>query len=281
MNLSFRKEKNSQEGFTLLEVMISMVILVYVSLAVLQGFRSTRSQTTRTNDKAFATQKVVQLMSEIKSGKTNEVSWLDGLDDSGGIRHTLSILVYPNNPAHPLSGNPDKRYYRTITVSKVPNERTVRKVHVAVFLDKTRELLAEAAGVFGGTEGVSKPQQVFDVYVLSIGNVLAWPSPKPYYSQYLSWSRNVSLDHQVNVKVVENMGYGRDPFYTPYLNKSTGSEALDPINMSVYYYPGKVKGHHSGGYEQLYEAWDFNGRIWVNNEMQNPNGFFVNGYGNS
>ena len=134
-----------QKGFTLLEVMIGIVILTYVSLAMLQGFGLARTETSRINDRAFASQKVMQMMFEIKNMRDRTLVNLDSLNDTG-YNYGLSI-----NPLDdPLSDNPNNRYVRKVTVTTAPND--MRQVTVAVYLDDSKKLLAEAMNLLSAEQ---------------------------------------------------------------------------------------------------------------------------------
>src|SRR4051812_44158200 len=86
-------------GFTLAETMITMLIMVYIAFAVFQGLRFVSKTNIKGADRAFATQKAIQIMEELRAltenPKTNgSIKTLDDYDNSPIYQDPNNILRY-------------------------------------------------------------------------------------------------------------------------------------------------------------------------------------------
>jgi len=295
MTTVIQKKSERQLGLTLLEVMVAVVILTFVALAMMSGFGVTRKHSSMINHRAFAVQKVTQMMQEIKSMRlSQDLNAIDDLhDDDYNYVLTLRSLSgwsgsylsesFITDPGDILSGNPNKVYVRRVLIENIPNDRTMRKVYVAVYLDDTKKLLAEAANLFSTIEDVNRPLQVFHVFALGIGNIPTW-RVNPYYAKFLSlglsWSKVISTDHWLDIKHVKNLGYGRDPFYTPYTNDMVTTESQNASDMKVYYYPGCLANCSGADPSGYYFNENFDGELLKDGTVQVPYSFFVWAYPN-
>lgn len=270
--------KRRQRGMTLVEVLVSLAIV-----AVIVAFSTTMVSTvlrgTQDNiNKQFATQKAMSMLEELRaliqtqSGTTTIV--LDDYDDGTTNQPVLTTQRSITNPADPASGNSmaggNWLFERRITVQRVRGANDLRIVNVKVFVNErgAPRLLAEVAGVLSTIGQNMPPTQVYDVYLIAIENVPGWWL---YMDNVIPFVENAMQDlearHpglQFRKHWITKLSYGRDPLYTPYVNKASDSTAqID----KVYFYPGLLP---TGSPVEKYYPYDaLQGRMWLDADRVN------------
>lgn len=261
---------------TLAEVMISMAI---VSIIVVFSARLLSAAYRRTQDnqnRQFAVQKAMSMLEELKALVQSESSStvLDSFDDGTVNQPTLTTQAGVKDPAAPVSGNTNMGdhwlFERRITVQKVAGANDLRLVNVKVFVNGPggARLLAEVASVLTTIGQNAPPTQVYDIYLVAIENVPGWwvymQDVVPFVDSAM---QDLELRHaglQFRRHWIRKLSYGRDPYYTPYINDSVDS--AQPIN-SVYFYPGRLPAGSAVTY--YYPPSYFNGRISVDGTVTN------------
>lgn len=269
---------NRQRGMSLAETLVAMGIL-----AIIIGFSTTMISTalrgTQDNiNKQFATQKAVSMLEELRalvqtdSGATAVV--LDDYDDGTTNQTLLTTRGGISNPSDPASGNKkvgsDWLYERRISVQRVQGANDVRLVNVRVYARDVGglRLLAEVAGVLSTIPHSMPPTQVYDVYLIAIENVPGWwlymQNIVPFVEGAMSdlQARHPGLEFRKHW--IRKLSYGRDPLYTPYVNKALASTSAIP---SVYFYPGLLP--TGSAVENYYPPDFFNGRVSIDGTVTN------------
>ncbi|HEY5038683.1 MAG TPA: prepilin-type N-terminal cleavage/methylation domain-containing protein, partial [bacterium] len=106
----------NQSGYNLVELIIAVGILATLASTVMVARTFMAKQTVRTNDKAYATQKAIQMFEELKAlvngGEKQGVNVLDQYSDGSAFNNVLTtdknVDVFPvanAKPDDPLSGN--------------------------------------------------------------------------------------------------------------------------------------------------------------------------------
>ncbi len=232
-------------GFSLVEVVVTMSILLFVGLAIMNNFQSLSKAKSGDFDKTFASEKVIQMIEELRgvASTSKSVDPLDAYNDGNVQNLVLTTLAGVTDPGHPLSGNSNQFYTRNILITTVPNEPDVRKVSARVYLASSKKLLAEAVSIIRSLASKNVPTQVFDLYFIQIENVqaqwAAWPrTTKRDYDTVIQDLQNRNPGLEIRTHVISRLAYGRDPYYSPYINYAVRSDNLNPSDMRVYYYPG-------------------------------------------
>src|SRR5581483_6550297 len=177
--------KLNQSGFNLVELMIAVGILAGLASSVMMARSYMTRVTVKNTDKAYATQKAVQMYEELRSlVNGNEklgVSVLDDYSDGSKFDNvlttdsTVDTKLPGANPADPLSANIKSngnwRFLRQIQVNRVANDANARQVIIKVWRyasdqnpTLTGDLLATVAGMLRTISSVFPPTQVQDVY---------------------------------------------------------------------------------------------------------------------
>lgn len=258
----------NQSGYNLVELIIAVGILATLASTVMVARTFMAKQTVRTNDKAYATQKAIQMFEELKAlvngGEKQGVNVLDQYSDGSAFNNVLTtdknVDVFPvanAKPDDPLSGNKNSnghwRYLRQVQVNRVANDPFARQVIIKVWLfasdanpGQPGELLAEVGGVLRTLTSVFPPTQVMDIYVLAVNNIAAWWAAEPVlYQTFKSicddiQGRNPGLE--LRPHFITRSSYGRDSQYIPYINSASAADSgvLGGIIPKVYFYPGLV-----------------------------------------
>ena len=277
-----------RKGFTLVEVLIVMAILSIAVLSVVQLTYVLGTQTVSISDRAFATQKAMQMMEELRtlvarSNDTN-VGVLDDYDDGAIYNKILTTDKTVTAPNNALSGNkPMKsgwRFLRQVNVISMPNEPLARRVYIKVYKsseadpNKPEKSLSEMVSVIKATKASYPPNEVMDVYVLAIENVPGWwaamSTMKPMFDNVIQdlQSRNPGLE--LRVHWITRLGYGRDLCYTPYINSLTYTS--DVPMPYVYFYPGLMKNASNQDF-LYYDPDNFFCRVNVDGEIKNSDSY--------
>jgi hypothetical protein len=220
------------------------------------------------------------MLEELKALVQNEGdgangSVLDSYDDGTTNQIILTTQAGVTTADAPVSGNTNLGngkwlFERRITVQKVPRANDLRLVTVAVYVNDIggTRLIAQVASVLSTIGQNSPPTQVYDIYLIAIENVPGW---WVYMENVVPFVESAMLDlesrHaglQFRRHWIRKLSYGRDPYYTPYVNGAADSTAA--IN-SVYFYPGLLPS--SSPVDHYYPPDFFNGRISVDGTITN------------
>ncbi|HYC58922.1 MAG TPA: prepilin-type N-terminal cleavage/methylation domain-containing protein [Thermoanaerobaculia bacterium] len=267
-----------QAGMTLVEALVAMaivgVIVISSTRLVATAMRSTRDNLNR----QFAAQKAISMLEELRaliqtqSGATTIV--LDDYDNGTTNVPLLTTQLNVSDPAHPASGNrlrgTNWLFTRRITVQKMRGVNDLRLVNVKVFVDEATgpRLLAEVAGALSTIGQNAPPTQVYDVYLIAIENVPGWWLHMQNIVPFVEGAmQDLEARHpglQFRKHWIRKLSYGRDPFYTPYVNQTAESTAAIP---SVYFYPGKMPA--GSAVDNYYPPDFFNGQVAIDGTLTN------------
>ncbi|HEX6641481.1 MAG TPA: prepilin-type N-terminal cleavage/methylation domain-containing protein [Thermoanaerobaculia bacterium] len=270
--------KRHEKGMTLVEALVALAI---VGVIVISSTRLVTSAMQRTRDnvnRQFATQKAISMLEELRaliqtqSGTTAVV--LDDYDNGITNIPLLTTQLNVTNPDDPASGNRLRGtswlFSRRITVQKMKGVNDLRLVNVKVFIEEPSgsRLLAEVAGVLSTIGQNAPPTQVYDVYLIAIENVPGWWLHMQNIVPFVEGAmQDLEARHpglQFRKHWIRKLSYGRDPFYTPYVNKTLESTATIP---SVYFYPGKMPS--GSAVDNYYPPDFFNGQVSIDGAQTN------------
>jgi Tfp pilus assembly protein PilE len=246
----------NQSGYTLVELAIAALILAALASTVIMA-RSFMAKTTEKNaEKAFATQKAVQMVEELRSlvnGGEGGVTILDNYGDGTQYNKMLTTDKSVTVASDPLSGNKAMgagwKYWRQVEVTNVANDPFARIVTATVYKCSDTDpakpglLLAQTGAILRTITTVTPPSQVLDVYAIAISNTVGWftlmPQMAPAFSQAVSdlENRNPGLD--IRAHFITQSGFGRDFLYQPFINGTKNAETY--AMPFVYFYPGEVE----------------------------------------
>ncbi|MDD5687165.1 MAG: type II secretion system protein [Elusimicrobia bacterium] len=256
--------KINNKGFTLVELVITMVILVIIVLSVMKIQYFMSRQTIRIKEKAFATQKVIQMMEELRSlvsgSEKEKINVLDDYDDGVAYKPVLTTDKNVTDPSTVSSDNVSVsngwKYVRRISVFKVPEESFVRKVYVRVYRSSpsnpsaSPEILAETMSILKTISSPYVPTQVMDLYVLAIENVPGWWTNlwtmRPMFEGIIQDLQTRCTGFEIRTHWITRLSYGRDQQYLPYINRADFTGSI--VMPSVYLYPGKTQKVDGGEY---------------------------------
>lgn len=271
--------RRNQRGMTLVEALVALAIVATVvgstATLVSRTLRGTRDNINR----QFAAQKAISILEELRAliqiedGATTVV--LDDYDDGTTSQPLLTTQKGITDPAHPASGNAkipgaSWLYSRRISVQKVKGLSDLRLVNVKVYVNEKTgpRLLAEVAGVLTTIGGNAPPTQVHDVYLIAIENVPGWwlymQNIVPFVEGAMQDLESRHPGLQFRKHWIRKLSYGRDPFYTPYVNKTAESTASIP---SVYFYPGRMPA--GSAVENYYPPDFFSARVAIDGTEAN------------
>jgi hypothetical protein len=276
--------RDSEKGLSLVEVLVSLLLVTVVLFGLLQFTGTAYSQTRHNTDRQFAVQKAISMLEELKSlvqVQGDSTTVLDGYDDGTAFKNVLTVDRTITDPKAAPSNNvflPDGtwKYTRQVTVSLLPGttDPNVRLVNVKVLTnqdanaDGNRDLLAEVAGVIRTAAGNYAPTQVYDVYALAIENVPGWwvymANLIPFMQNAFQnlQARNPGLEFRVHW--ITKLSYGRDAEYRPQINSAVDSR--QPID-NVYFYPGRMPTGQAVDY--YYPPDNFKGHVLVDSTDTN------------
>lgn len=270
--------RKNERGMSLAEVLVALGVLsIIVFFSSTMASRLARGTQDNLN-KQFATQKAISMLEELRalvqteSGATTVV--LDDYDDGATNQVLLTTRTDITDPAHVVSGNrkvgAQWLFERRIVVERVKGANDVRLVNVKVFVREKSgpRLLAEVAGVLNTVGQAMPPTQVYDVYLLAVENVPGWWL---YMQDIVPFVESAMADLQTRHPGLEfrqhwirKLSYGRDPFYTPHVNREVPSTDAIP---SVYFYPGLLP--DGSAVANYYPPDFFNGQVSVDGVLTN------------
>jgi prepilin-type N-terminal cleavage/methylation domain-containing protein len=262
-----------RRGFTLVEIVFAMLILSVVAVSTMEAFKFLSLQSVRVDDRAFATQKAVQMMEELRgliADSDSTIGVLDDYDNGSSTSTILTTRVDVTDPADPVSGNPGLKFSRKVTVSQI-NDPLSRRAYVRVY-DRKGEVLAETVSVLRTIRNQFYPSQVYDVYVLVLENVPGWwvslSTMRPMFDNVVQdlQVRNPGLVFRTHY--VTRLSYGRDPYYTPTMNDADRADTAAGAPEGVYLYPGLV--NKSGNDFHYYVPSAMSGRRRVDGSVESP-----------
>ncbi len=272
-----RIKKLSQAGFSLVELLIAVGIMAGLASTVMMARSYMAKQTVATSDKAYATQKAIQMFEELKAlvnGSETSINLLDNYSDGTGYNavlttdKTVDTGLASANPANSLSGNKPTqsgawRYLRQIQVNHLGNDAFTRQIIIKVWLYQSDTnpnlpgtLLSEVGGNLRTIASTFPPTQVMDVYVLAINNIAGWWAHEPVlYQTFQSIINNIQTRNpglELRPHYITRTSYGRDSQYQPYINiypyntdgnnDVTGAAVTNGTTVGnfpfVYMYPG-------------------------------------------
>lgn len=234
-------------GVTLVEVMVATMVLGTVMAGLVLFQAATVKTNQKERDRAFALQKALQIMEELKV-----YAAADGaaqLDDFGQGDTTYSFNLTTENvtvPSAALSDNsPDKvgyRYVRQILVKPLPRDKGARQVTVRVLLSDRKSTasaptdakpLATVSNVFKSVPTVVLPSQAYEVFRISMwefanatgeaGGVTNSYQYPPLYTAYggrgADYLQNATSGLDMTIRrQISIAAYGRDTYYAPLHN---------------------------------------------------------------
>ena len=240
-------------GFTFVEVIVAMALFVFVAYGMMDGFTTINRQTDQNKDKSFATQKVNQMLEELRSVPESNETVRDFTFYSDSNYGTLYNHVLTTNrdvdrqlkdPAHPLSDNAAKRYSRNVMIEDVQNDPYVKRATVKVYLHSTKQILAQGTSLLRSMRKTAVGETTYQVYFLALGNVPGWRGLPEAISQQLNGARkeikNANLGISLSEIFVSHIAYGRDSYYRPYINLGVLSKDIPVNDARAYFYPGGI-----------------------------------------
>lgn len=241
-----------ESGISLLELVLEVAMFVMVALVATVALQSITRHTAQNKDKAFAVQKVIQIMEELR-GLVAGGTLIDPLDNyQDTVRnYVLTTKTDVTDPCNPVSDNCMRRYTRWVEVDKIPEEANARKVTAQIFRSDSGTLLAQTVSVLRTLQNRYAATQVYDLYALEIENMAG---PWSHNVGMAVWlydatqdlsSRNPGLEFRIHP--ITRLAYGRDPYYRPNVNMTCRIDNTDNCSAGspqrpadwVYWYPGK------------------------------------------
>lgn len=254
--------RGAAAGFTFLELLCAALVLVLATtLGAMHTSRSAQDVTWG-RDTAFARQRAVSILGELKAfveGESNQLAEsLDEFDDGDNVRVELTITPDPEDPTrlvapdHPISGNMRHRggwlWRRAISVRPIPGASsrdlrivTVRVYHLREGMSEPGEKMAEVSSIIRTPGDAFPTTQVYDIYLLALENVPGWwvnmDAIQPFVESTLAELELINPGLEFRTHWITKLGYGRDDEYLPYTNEERSS--TDPTAWS-YVYPGRL-----------------------------------------
>ncbi len=268
--LASRSTRRDTGGFSFIEVLIAMVLLVVASMAGIAYVTRSSDHSRWTQDRIFARQKALAIITEMQTfveGGGGVAADLDGFDDGITWQPNLTIAPDPTDPGAfapadgPISRNTMDsgvwRWYRQIWVRHLNGiqARDLRVVTVRIFRARRGvtlpgEKMADVSAIIRTAGDAYPSTQVHDIYLLAIENIPGWwvhmEAIQPFFESALIEMENRNPGLEFRTHWITKSGYGRDEEYAPYTNKIRDSRATAPW---TYVYPGTMPaGSASGRY---------------------------------
>jgi len=269
----------SQRGMSFVELMVAISIVSVSLMVMLTQITISYRETDINEMRVFAYRKAMAMVTELQNGIERgdipDAEFLDSMQDLKGHNPILTTLAdgesEPFDPGHPMSGNVlrhgDWRWSRVIEVTKFRGQERLRYVRVKVFAnrgDGDWDLQASVGGVMALRARAAQSQKYYDVYVLALSEAPSMWLPTAQVRAMLDTARTEiqTIDNGLKLRFhwITQLGYGRDPIYTPFVNQELSAEQTPP---PVYWYPGVV------GQRDLYTADAFGGRVRTEAEVLN------------
>lgn len=235
-----------RSGATLIEIAIAagVVGIMVLGFALFQTATVKANQTER--DRAFAQQKCMQMMEELKAKVAGDAN--TALDDYGQADTTYSFMlttdqtvVNGNIPSTPLSDNVAEkagyRFVRQIWVRPLPRDKGARQVTVRVFRSDGKNTpsvkagaipLASLANIFKSTPNIVMPTQQYDIYSIgcienSLGKTAYCAYPwadaiESYQNASINYLSTATSGLSMVIRPIRIASYGRDTYYSPVQN---------------------------------------------------------------
>lgn len=261
---------HKKSGLTIVEVLVSFVI-IFIILTIAIGVQTNIGIVNRSaKDRAFAGQKAVQMMEELKSLSQAGETADDNLDKrSNGANLYSAILtteklkkdqndfvdstITSDLPSSSTSGNyiynGNWKFLRNVTVARIPGDSKARKVTIKVYatdsgLKPLEPALAQLSSILKTIANPNTASQVIDTYPLAISNIPGWwlsmPEMKTMYDSIMFDLRDKNLGLDFKSHYITVGSYGRDFLYAPYITDNALTES-DTNSTYAYFYPGKIK----------------------------------------
>ena len=276
-----------EKGITLAETLVAMAIFSFIMLSTAVYISTAFTTSQDTEDRAFATEKALQIINELRAyAQRGEegTQVLDSFDDGVQTNPILTIKEGVTDPADRQSGNVDLggywKFRRRITVRRIPNapnNKDIRYVTVRIYRatenDPTHQVLAEVSSVIQTVADNYPPSQVFDIYLIALSNVPGWwvkmVTIQPLVETAIEELEMRNPGLQFRTHWVTELAYGRDKEYLPYVNETNDSRAPIPW---VYFYPGRMPDPSSNpniGSTHYYVAARFKARVNIDGTIVN------------
>jgi prepilin-type N-terminal cleavage/methylation domain-containing protein len=303
-----RQKNPGQGGYTIIEVLIAMAVLVIAS-----------KQTVESRLKAEANEHAIQMLEELRSVVINNNVAITVLDNYGDTRDTLTnnpIYRYtlttqkeitqdtfgnpvPDNASaiNRLSGNPLSpngfTFVRRVEISKDITDPNLRKIHVTVWAAapnpgpppaamgtaiplNVSQPMAEMFGIVRSLAAGTTPSQVLDVYLIALESVPGWWSRT---SELIPLMRSSMISLQASnpglvlrPHWIVRMSYGRDAEYTPEVNAAVEAQTAGAFKKT-YIYPGLIT-YTEGQDDYFLPTW-FKARVNADSAMDYNDGYAI------
>lgn len=262
-----KKNRLKKQGFTLVEAMMGMTITGIVLVGVISSQMGNYKAVEKNKDVIFAQNKATQMIEELRSvvrkGRSN-VNSLDIYDDKNAPNPILTTddiegSTTEAKATNQISGNKIQngkwRFVRDVKISKNSDLAKSRTVIVSVYYadangNPVQPPLATLSTILSTAHTSNIPTQVIDTYALAINNQPGWWSSLSSLKQTIQDSaydlkvKNPGLDYRFHF--ITRSSFGRDPYYSPYCNK-TATTASDTNIAYPYVYNGKISDTAHGG----------------------------------
>lgn len=300
------KGRKSEQGYSLIEVLIVMAVLVVVTQAFTVFLSFVATNTTQFRRQTFATNKAVEMLEELRSLINDDVAsvqvldaYSDSIDASANYnpmtRYTLTTKRDVTHPggntandaaaaSNPVSGNPiigsqGYVFCRHIEVKKDAKDANIRKVYVRIWeavpnkgtastvtpTAASNKPIAEVYGVLKSLGSGNVPTQVIDMYFVAVESVPGWWTLLANLQPLMDTARIGMQARNPGLKIrqhwVRRMSYGRDPEYTPEINKAVRADTQASL-AKTYIYPGSIL-FDNGAVNYFYTPDWFKGRMNV------------------
>ncbi len=256
-------------GATFIELIAAMSIVGVALLIMTQQLTLSYRENNISVDKAFAYRKALGILSEaqaaVQRGSILEIHELDALADQedNPTLTTMEKLGVPFPPDDPASDNRKVggqwRWLRRIRIDPIEGSEFRRYVHVTIKQRQDDGRIINVASAGSILTLLSRPSprvKEFDIYVLAMANApsswLPVPTLRPMLRSAAGEISTLNPGLQFRLHWITKFGYGRDPLYTPFVNRTQSAEAAAPW---AYAYPGV------SGSETLTEPELLSGRV--------------------
>jgi len=236
----------------------------------------TTSVNDRTFAAQKATQMFEEMRSFVQANRESNITKLQNFTDGASFSPVLTterkevdtadgrFSEKLSNPDDPISGNmrlsPTAwKFVRQVQVDPVPNDENARYVKISVWLADHQnnqvprgydpesaapppKALASVAGILKTNITADPPAQVMDIFLIAMENAPSWwvdlADLRPSFERTLTdlEQRNPGLRYRRHY--ITRFGYGRDPYYLPYINDAnTANAQVMPWSLL---YPGRI-----------------------------------------